>query len=232
MHRFYSEKLEAQQKLLTLNEVESNHACKVLRLEESSSIELINGRGIVAHAKIVQAHHKRCEVEILDCLEFPSEIHRIHLAICPTKSNDRFEWMLEKIVEIGVDEITPLVSENSERSKLNFDRLEKVILSAVKQSLRPFKPHLNPMDKVKDFLKNNPNALMAHCREDFERTDLKSHALRNEVVVMIGPEGDFSENEIKLALQNQVKSVSLGKNRLRTETAGLVAVTLLNASRT
>lgn len=215
-----------------MNELESNHACKVLRLHVQMDVELINGRGLVAHGKILEAHHKRCQVEILGRFVFDKEPNRIHLAICPTKSNDRFEWMLEKIVEIGVDEITPLVSENSERSKLNFERLDKVIMSAVKQSLRPFKPQLNPMVKVKDFLKTHPNALMAHCREDFERTDLKSHAFRNEIVVMIGPEGDFSENEIKLAIQNQVKSVSLGINRLRTETAGLVAVTLLNASRT
>jgi 16S rRNA (uracil1498-N3)-methyltransferase len=153
------------------------------------------------------------------------------VAICPTKSNDRFEWFLEKAVEIGVDTITPLWSENSERSKLNVERLDKVILSAVKQSLRAFKPQFNPLQKVKEFIVENPACLMAHCNEAFERVDLMQIQTADEIVLMVGPEGDFSVSEIEYALQHQVKSVSLGDNRLRTETAGLVGVTLLNASR-
>lgn len=231
MHRFYQEDLQLESKELLLNEVESNHACKVLRMSIGDTLELINGRGLVGLAKISDAHHKRCRVEMVSIQSFAPAASRIHLAICPTKSNDRFEWFLEKAVEIGVDTITPLWSENSERSKLNIERLDKVILSAVKQSLRAFKPHLNPLRKVKDFIEAHPGCFMAHCNEEFERVDLIGLFKQDEMILMIGPEGDFSTREIQCALQHQVKSVSLGDNRLRTETAGLVGVTLLNASR-
>lgn len=227
MHRFYAKHLENNTTQLTLNEVESNHACKVLRLAESQSIAIINGEGLIAEGVIVHAHHKRCEIKVekVDVHEKPKL--GIHLAICPTKGNDRFEWMLEKIVEIGVDTITPLVSENSERSKLNYERLEKIILSATKQSLRAFMPKLMEQQKVSDFILNNPGALLAHCDTRFERKSIQLKAGEAEVVVMIGPEGDFSKKEIELALNHGVKSVSLGNNRLRTETAGVVAVTLI-----
>jgi 16S rRNA (uracil1498-N3)-methyltransferase len=230
MHRFYAEQLETSSRTLTLNEVESNHASKVLRLNVDQSIEIINGKGLIAQAKIAVAHHKRCEVEIENIEFHEKSEQQIHLAICPTKGNDRFEWMLEKIVEIGVDSITPLISENSERSKLNYERLEKIILSASKQSLRAYMPNLNPQEKVSDFIANNKNALMAHCDSRFERESLNSKHLSSESTIMIGPEGDFSKKEIELALHHGLKSVSLGNNRLRTETAGLVAVTLLKLS--
>lgn len=229
MHRFYQEDLELESKELLLNEVESSHACKVLRMSIGDTLELINGRGLVGLAKISDAHHKRCRVEMVSIQSFAPAASRIHLAICPTKSNDRFEWFLEKAVEIGVDEITPLWSENSERSKLNFDRLDKVILSALKQSLRAFKPQLNPLQKTKNFIETHPGCFMAHCNEAFERIQFKDLSQQTEFILMIGPEGDFSASEIEYALEHQVKSVSLGNNRLRTETAGLVGVTLLNA---
>jgi 16S rRNA (uracil1498-N3)-methyltransferase len=231
MHRFYAEQLETNSKTLTLNEVESNHASKVLRLNVDQSIEIINGKGLIAQAKIAVAHHKRCEVEIENIEFHEKSEHQIHLAICPTKGNDRFEWMLEKIVEIGVDRITPLISENSERSKLNYERLEKIILSATKQSLRAYMPNLNPQEKVSDFISNNKNALMAHCDVRFEREYLNAKHLNVDSTIMIGPEGDFSKKEIELALHHGLKSVSLGNNRLRTETAGLVAITLLKLER-
>lgn len=231
MHRFYCEELELSHEHFTLNEVESNHACKVLRLKEGTQVELINGRGLLATAELLVSHHKRSEVEILEKTQHDTPQKLIHLGICPTKSNDRFEWFLEKAVEIGVDSITPLISENSERSKLNYERLEKVIVSALKQSLRTFKPILNEQFKVKDFIQNNPACMLAHCNPSFERVDLSELTWEKEVVFLIGPEGDFSVNEIQCALQHNAKSVSLGNNRLRTETAGLVAVTLLNASR-
>ncbi len=230
MHRFYAEQFEPNSKYITLNEVESNHACKVLRLAEGQSIEIINGKGLVARATIEKPHHKRCEVKIEQIQSFDPPKRLIHLAICPTKGNDRFEWFLEKAVEIGVDEITPLVSENSERNKLNYERLEKIILSATKQSLRAFMPILNPQEKVSDFISNNKTALLAHCDNAFERTSLSGLKTSEDVTLMIGPEGDFSQREIELALQNGLKSISLGQNRLRTETAGVVAVAILRNS--
>jgi 16S rRNA (uracil1498-N3)-methyltransferase len=230
MHRFYAEQLEPNSTLVTLNEVESNHACKVLRLTESQKVEIINGKGLVALGIIIHAHHKRCELSIENIEAHENPKQHIHLAICPTKGNDRFEWMLEKIVEIGVDRITPLISENSERSKLNYERLEKIILSATKQSLRAFMPKLMEQEKVSDFILKNPRAFLAHCDTRFERQSLLGNGKEEELVIMIGPEGDFSKKEIELALQHKVKSVSLGNNRLRTETAGVVAVTLLKLS--
>jgi 16S rRNA (uracil1498-N3)-methyltransferase len=230
MHRFYAEQLEPSSKIVTLNEVESNHACKVLRLIVDQSIEIINGKGLIAQAKIAVSHHKRCEVEIENIEVHENSERQIHLAICPTKGNDRFEWMLEKIVEIGVDTITPLVSENSERSKLNYERLEKIILSATKQSLRAYMPKLMEQHKVSDFIVAHPDAVIAHCNDAFERKFLHVPTKAKETIFMIGPEGDFSKKEIELALQHGLKSVSLGNNRLRTETAGLVAVTLLKLS--
>jgi 16S rRNA (uracil1498-N3)-methyltransferase len=230
MHRFYAEQLKTNSKTLTMNELESNHACKVLRLTVGQSIEIINGNGLIAQAKIAVAHHKRCEVAIENIEVHEKSGQQIHLAICPTKGNDRFEWMLEKIVEIGVDRITPLVSENSERSKLNYERLEKIILSATKQSLRAYMPRLMEQQKVSDFITNNPNAIIAYCDERFERDNISTTASKEDSVIMIGPEGDFSKKEIELALHHGLKSVSLGNNRLRTETAGVVAVTLLKLS--
>lgn len=230
MHRFYAENLNLESQTAILNEVESNHACKVLRLNDGEAIEIINGQGLVAQAIITKSHHKRCEVRIERIQSFDAPKRLIHLAICPTKGNDRFEWMLEKIVEIGVDEITPLISENSERNKLNYDRLEKIILSATKQSLRAYMPMLNPQFKVSEFIENHTNAFMAHCDEGFERASIQGLQTDQNVTIMIGPEGDFSKREIELALQNGLKSVSLGQNRLRTETAGVVAVALLRNS--
>jgi len=231
MHRFFSEDLTLSSTEIILNEVESQHACKVLRLPIGSVIELFNGLGIVADAKIAVAHYKNCQVDVLSVNERREPEGKIHIAICPTKSNDRFEWFIEKAVEIGVDEITPLISENSERTKLNMERLEKVILSAVKQSLRFYKPKLNEPLKVKQFIKQYPSAMIAHCDPKFDRSELQLYEKNTKLTVMIGPEGDFSTSEIQCAIQHNLKSVSLGNNRLRTETAGLVAVTLLNATR-
>ena len=230
MQRFYAEQLESNSNTLILNEVESNHACKVLRLSIGEPIEIINGKGLIARAKIVVSHHKRCEVEIEKIEIHQKPEQQIHLAICPTKGNDRFEWMLEKIVEIGVDSITPLISENSERNKLNYERLGKIILSATKQSLSAYMPKLMEQQKVADFITVNKNALIAHCDSRFEREVLNAKHSSSESIIMIGPEGDFSKKEIELALHHGLKSVSLGNNRLRTETAGLVAVTLLKLS--
>lgn len=231
MHRFFSDDLNTESSEITLNEVESNHACRVLRLINGDKIELFNGRGVVSLGEISLSHHKHCVIKILEFSTFPHPRQKIHLAIAPTKGNDRFEWFLEKAVEIGVDEITPLLSENSERFNLNYTRLEKVILSAMKQSLRTFMPTLHQPVKVKQFIELNKNVVMAHCNINFERSELRSIENNDSLTLLIGPEGDFSKSEIQFAIQNKVKSVSLGNNRLRTETAGLVAVTLLNAAR-
>jgi len=227
MHRFYANNLDIESILVELNEIESTHACKVLRLKIGDIIEVFNGTGMIALAQIENNHAKRCSIKILSVEQHEKQPGSVHIAICPTKSSDRFEWFLEKAVEIGVDEITPLHSENSERSKLNYERLDKIMMSAVKQSQRLYVPILNPLAKVSEFIKSNPNCLMAHCNSKMNRIEIMSIPKIGRSTIMIGPEGDFSEKEIQQAIEQKINSVSLGKNRLRTETAGVVAATLL-----
>lgn len=227
MHRFYAENLSQDSGFITLNEVESNHACKVLRLDKDAPVELINGKGILAQGIIAEPHAKRTLVKIQSIHFEPPDNVNIHLAIAPTKGNDRFEFFLEKAIEIGVDEITPLIGQNSERTKLNFDRIEKMVISAVKQSHRLYAPRINPLMKVSDFMERHPESFIAHCSNGLERKDFMQVNLENHPTLMIGPEGDFSENELALAEKLGLKSVSLGVNRLRTETAGLVGLTIL-----
>jgi 16S rRNA (uracil1498-N3)-methyltransferase len=227
MNRFFSTDLTLDSKHITLNEVESNHACKVLRLNIEEPVEIINGKGVLAQAKIVDAHGKRTQVAVESIFFEEPEVRQVHLAIAPTKGNDRFEFFLEKAIEIGVNEITPLLGQNSERTKLNFERIDKMVQSAVKQSHRLYAPKINPLTKVSDFISAHPQAFIAHCADNLPRHELMQMALSFNPVLMIGPEGDFSQNELELAGKLGLKSVSLGVNRLRTETAGLVGLTLL-----
>lgn len=227
MHRFYSAELSENQTEIQLDEMESQHACKVLRLKKGTKIEVFNGHGLLVQAEMIEAHHKKCVCKVLEKLVFPKDDKYIHLAFCPTKTGDRFEWMVEKAVEIGVSELTPIIGDNSERQKVNLERLDKIILSATKQSQRVFLPKLNPMSSVSAFIKTHPHSLMAHCDDDTDKRPLNSYAEASNYTIMIGPEGDFSRREIVLAREAGVQFVSLGNHRLRTETAGVVAVTLL-----
>jgi 16S rRNA (uracil1498-N3)-methyltransferase len=227
MHRFYSSELSENQTEIHLGEEESQHACKVLRLKKGTQVEIFNGVGSFVRAEIIEAHHKKCLCKVIEKQIFPSDDKYIHLAFCPTKTGDRFEWMVEKAVEIGVSELTPLIGDNSERQKVNLERLHKIILSATKQSQRMFLPKLNPISSVSDFIIRHPQALMAHCAESVDKTTLTNFAYATKNTIMIGPEGDFSRREIILAEEQGLRFVSLGNNRLRTETAGVVAVTLL-----
>lgn len=223
MHLFYDPTLTFEQKVHTLSEEESKHACRVLRLKEGNEISLLNGNGFEFHARITDANPKRCTVEIESVKEEKVPPYSIHIAIAPTKNNDRLEWFLEKATEIGITEITLLLCTNNERKQTKEERFEKILISAMKQSKRLFLPKLNSLTSFKDFITKNPKGLIAHCYEG-EKYTITESFLKNDCPILIGPEGDFSKQEVELALQSGYKTITLGENRLRTETAGLYAV--------
>lgn len=204
---------------------ESKHAVKVLRLQNGDSIELIDGEGGLYHATITDNHPKRCAFRV-DCVnQEPERTAKIHIAIAPTKNLDRIEWFVEKAVEIGVDEISFLLCSNSERKVLKLDRIEKKAISAMKQSLKARKPKLNDLIPYPDFISNlkGPQKFIAYV--DFENPRQLQDEIQagQSVCVLIGPEGDFSNEELTAAEKYGFKKVGLGKSRLRTETAGIVA---------
>lgn len=229
MQLFYAP--DIAEKTYTLNEEESKHCIRVLRLALGDEITLIDGRGGLYKTRIVNPEPKRCMVEVYESThEFEKRNHYLHIAIAPTKNIERFEWFLEKATEIGIDEITPLLCDHSERKVVNNERLEKIIISAVKQSIKAYVPLLNPMIPFKQFiqLKQQGSQFIAHCASK----ELKQ--LKNEIkpllknIILIGPEGDFSTEEINLAIKNNCNEISLGTSRLRTETAGVVACHTIN----
>lgn len=220
----------------TLDAEESRHAVRVLRLREGDELNVTDGRGNLYRCRIVTADDRACVIEAAE-QEF-SALHSpfsIHLAVAPTKNPSRMEWLVEKAVEIGVGEITLLNCDHSERTFLKTDRLEKLAVSAMKQSLHTLLPEIHPAVSLRDWLNsqllivNSQLKFIAHCEADKPRTPLAT-ALKPgcDAVVLIGPEGDFSPEEITLALECGFQPVSLGPSRLRTETAALYAVTAFN----
>lgn len=210
-----------------LPEDESNHAVKVLRLSEGDQITLIDGKGTFYKALITRAHPKRCGVQIVEHYPDPNSWGcRIHIAVAPTKNMDRIEWFAEKSTEIGIDQITLLKCRFSERKEVKVERLNKILVSAMKQSLKATLPTLEAMTDFKKFVLQpfDGQKFIAHCYKDAERVLLKSlYKPESNMLILIGPEGDFSEEEVQLALDNGFLPVSLGSSRLRTETAALVA---------
>ena len=218
----------------TLDPEESRHAVRVLRLREGDTIHVTDGRGHLYQCKIVTADEKACVVETLSPFISHLSPFTLHLAVAPTKNPSRMEWLVEKAVEIGVGEITLLDCDHSERSFLKTDRLERLAVSAMKQSLHTLLPAIHPAVTLRNWLSSfhfplSTQKLIAHCEADQPRTPLAA-ALQpgRDAVVLIGPEGDFSREEIDLALACGFQPVSLGPSRLRTETAALYAVTAFN----
>ncbi len=218
----------------TLSEDESRHAVRVLRLQAGDEIDFVDGVGGFYKAVITNPHPKHCEFEIKDSVkEYGKRDFRLHIAIAPTKNIDRLEWFVEKCTEIGIDEITPIICRFSERKIIKPERIEKVIVSAAKQSLKAYFPKLNPICSFEEFIKNYSASqkFIAHCYEGEKISLQQAYTPSDDCIVLIGPEGDFSQEEIKLAIECGYTPVSLGNNRLRTETAGVVAchtVTLRN----
>lgn len=208
-----------------LNSEESMHTIKVLRKKIGDKLHIINGEGFFCEAEIVNDNHKRCGIKILnrEKKDFRRN-YKLHVAIAPTKNIDRFEWFIEKAIEIGIDEITPLITSHSERKVVKDERIEKIIISTIKQAKVFYKPKYNNIISFDKFIKNsNENLFIAHCYEAEKKLLKEIYPRNTNATILIGPEGDFSEDEVNQALSNGAKEFSLGENRLRTETAGIVA---------
>lgn len=208
-----------------LSENESKHCVNVLRHKTGDTITVSDGKGHYYTCTIINAHHKRCELKLVEKKHFKAPDFKLHLAVVPTKSIDRFEWLIEKAMELGITELTPLLSHHSERKKIRTDRIERVVVAAMKQSLKAYMPIINELTPFDKFLKQNKcdDNFIAHCY-DTDKKPLKiAYQAGQDCTLCIGPEGDFSEKEVYDATQLGYHPVSLGTSRLRTETAGVVA---------
>lgn len=218
---------------------EALHALRVLRIKSGDEINLMDGVGNFYRAEVTLAATKRCLYEVKEVLpQQPAWHGHVHLAIAPTKVMDRIEWMAEKATEIGFDELSFLNCKFSERKTMRTVRLDKIVISAVKQSHKAWKPIVNQMVSFKEFIAQprKGRKFICHCYEEFEKVDLmtelqKPYEEDADVTVLVGPEGDFSVDEVKLAIANGYESASLGTSRLRTETAGLMSVAMANLTR-
>lgn len=224
MHLFYTPDIQGTEHVLS--EPESKHAVQVLRLAKNDLIRLVDGKGNFFEVRITDDHPKHCRVKVVSATHaFGKRSHYLHMAVAPTKNIDRFEWFLEKAVEIGIDEITPVICERSERKSLNAERMEKILISAMKQSVKAYLPRFHAPAPLSAVLTApfEGKKFIAHCYNQPKQKlkDQIAHSPAN--LILIGPEGDFSEHEIALALKEGFIPVELGKSRLRTETAALVA---------
>ena len=224
MHRFYAPDIATT---MLLPDEEAQHCVRVLRLKEGEDIEVVDGKGTLYRCHIVNANAKNCAVAVDETVSVaPHWGCRITVAIAPTKNMDRMEWMAEKVTEMGVDRIVPLLCRYSERKVLKTERLRKILVSAMKQSLKATLPELDEMTPIADFIKNAPSGqrFIAYCDPEIPRRDfVKEYEAGNDVTIMVGPEGDFSQPEIRAALDAGFIPVTLGNSRLRTETAGMFA---------
>ncbi|MBC8769743.1 16S rRNA (uracil(1498)-N(3))-methyltransferase [Arenibacter sp. BSSL-BM3] len=227
MQLFYHPELEDNADQFIFPTDESRHISKVLRKKSGDILQITNGKGVFFEAQILIPDHKKCTAKIISRTQKPPKPYQLHMVVAPTKLNDRFEWFLEKATEIGVHEITPIICDHSERKVIKMDRMEKVIQSAMKQSLQAYLPKLNPAIPFKEFIAQPKNGelYIAHCEEDKKKELSHIATAKNNTTILIGPEGDFSPEEIQLALQNGFQAVALGNTRLRTETAAIVACT-------
>ena len=225
MQLFYNPTINEATETFSFDKEESKHIIKVLRKKDTDILHVTNGLGFLYTTEITLASDSKCTVKIISFEKAAPSKFRLHLAVAPTKMNDRYEWFLEKATEIGIQEITPIICDHSERKVVNNERLDKILLSAMKQANELYLPKLNPAISFKEFidLQNSDIKLIAHCEETDKKT-LKSVLQSNQnITMLIGPEGDFSQKEIALALNNDYTAVSLGNTRLRTETAAIVA---------
>lgn len=230
MDLFYSPHIDSAE--FKLPEEESKHCLRVLRLRIGDNVFITDGKGNLHEVTLMDENIKGCNVQIINSkTEYQKRNFSLHIAIAPTKNINRFEWFLEKCTEIGINEITPMFCEHSERRNISAERLNKVIIAALKQSCKAYLPKLNPAISFKELMKSNTNSskYIAICEEDIDKKHLKEVYQKGEnAIVLIGPEGDFSKGEIQLAYESGYKPVSLSKSRLRTETAGVVACEIIN----
>lgn len=229
MNLFYTPDIRGD--YYTLNPEESKHCIRVLRSTAGEPVALVDGRGNWYNGTIDRPDAKGCGVRITEQIgHYGERPFHLHLAIAPTKNIDRIEWMLEKCTEIGIDEITLLNTEHSERKVVKEERLEKVIIAAMKQSLKAYLPRLNPMTDFRKFISSctETQKLIAHCHAGEKKRLDDIYRPGQDVVILIGPEGDFSETEVSLAAGASFTAITLGNSRLRTETAGIVACHSVN----
>lgn len=224
MHRFYAPDIATT---MLLPDEEAQHCVRVLRLKEGEEVEVVDGKGHLHLCRILNANAKNCAVEIVGTTDVkPHWRCRITVAIAPTKNMDRMEWMAEKVTEMGVDRIVPLLCRYSERKVLKTERLRKILVAAMKQSLKATLPQLDDLTPFDDFMKALPDGqrFIAYCDPAIPRRDFVKECLpESDVTILVGPEGDFSQPEIRAALDAGFIPVSLGDSRLRTETAGVFA---------
>lgn len=233
MHLFYTPDINPDNSLYTLSEDESKHCVRVLRMKEGDHIRLIDGRGSFYEAVISDANPKRCMVSIESIHADPGQRNYIiHIAVAPTKNTDRLEWFLEKATEIGINEISPIECEHSERAVVKTDRLNRVITAAMKQSMKAFHPLLHELRTFREVVMESKELegqkFIAHCRPGEKKLLKEAYMKGKSVLILIGPEGDFSVDEVKFATDHGFVPVSLGNSRLRTETAAVVACHTIN----
>jgi 16S rRNA (uracil1498-N3)-methyltransferase len=231
MHLFYTPDISSN--TYTLNEEESKHAIRVLRLATGDKIQLIDGIGGWYEAEITDANQKHCTVSIIETKkEVGKRKWNLHIAIAPTKNMDRLEWFVEKATEMGIDEISLIDCKNSERTIVKTERIKKVVISAVKQSLKAYLPKTNDVVDFKKLIASSKDfkgeKFIAHCNSTGLPHIKSLYKVRENALILIGPEGDFTLDEVKLALENGFKAIGLGESRLRTETAALYACTTIN----
>jgi 16S rRNA (uracil1498-N3)-methyltransferase len=225
MATFFAPDISTESSDYFLSEEESKHCIRVLRNVIGSAVHLIDGKGNQFIAKIVDDHPKRCKLEISEVISHPKPKNYIHVAMAPTKNMDRIEWFLEKAVELGLSKLTFLKCENNERNSINSERLQKIAISAMKQSKQFYLPEVDELISFKQFIELNPNGYFGHC---YEGEKIKLMEIDENRPFLIGPEGDFSNSEVDFAINKGYIAVNLSDNRLRTETAALTAVFGLN----
>ena len=228
MHLFYNPNIQGES--FTLEEQESKHAIRVLRMVKGDRVIVVDGNGGWYEAVIADDHPKRCSLQIeAETRDYHPLSYTLHLAVAPTKNLDRFEWFLEKATEIGISEITPLICSRSERRQLKPERLEKILVSAMKQSLKAYKPKLNMPQNLDEFLRTERqgNLGIAHCYP-LERVGIRELHPAGIYTMIIGPEGDFTEEEVSAAISAGYVPVHLGESRLRTETAAVYITTAIS----
>ena len=219
---FYLPNLLPSAEAFVLSEEESSHCIRVLRKQPGDEIQVLDGKGGLYTAAILDAHPKKCTAKVLN-YSFEEPTSPIHLAVAPTKNMDRIEWLVEKGTELGCTQFTFILTKRSERTKVNMDRIHKIAVSAMKQSKRVYLPILDAPMSLNEFLTKYPGGWVAHCDDALPRNTVDASGPYR---MLIGPEGDFTSQEIELALSYNFLPVSLGENRLRTETAGLMAAAI------
>ncbi|AGC77579.1 16S rRNA (uracil1498-N3)-methyltransferase [Nonlabens dokdonensis] len=231
MQLFYFKEVDTSTQLLELDKEQSRHMTKVLRKKVGDQVHITDGKGNLYDGKISLVTSNKCHIDIAFAKAYPKPFPRLHIAIAPTKMNDRMEWFLEKATEMGIQKITPLLCDHSERKKINVARFEKILISALQQSYQFHLPVLEELTSSQDFIKRKIEGkkCVAHC-EETEKIQLANFIeTKADFTVIIGPEGDFSNREIELAIKNGFQPTSLGEKRLRTETAGVYTAAIFNS---